>query len=136
MEHGRHQHTGFAVLTTDARATRAMKSHTRTTLSNGTSSTNTDTRLAISFYTRPPMYKARFAFEQLRAIMGFATSFSGLTHVFWVECFNVYKVKFTLYRSLLEWILQNQGGHLMLFTQQKSYHFYTTETLFQTVKEV
>ena len=35
-----------------------------------------------------------------------------------------------------EWILQNQAGHLMLFTQQKSYHFYTTEILFQTVKEV
>ena len=31
---------------------------------------------------------------------------------------------------LLEWILQNQAGHLVLFTQQKSYHFYTTEILF------
>ena len=36
---------------------------------------------------------------------------------------------------LLEWILQNQAVHLMLFTQQKSYHFYTIEILFQTVKE-
>ena len=33
-------------------------------------------------------------------------------------------------------ILQNQAVHLMLFTQQKSYHFYTIEILFQTVKEV
>ena len=39
-------------------------------------------------------------------------------------------------RLLLEWILQNQAGHLMLFTKQKSYHFYTTEILFQMVKEV
>ena len=37
---------------------------------------------------------------------------------------------------LLEWILQNQAGHLISFTQQKCYHFYTTEILFQTVKEV
>ena len=37
---------------------------------------------------------------------------------------------------LLELILQNQAGHLMLFTQQKSYHFHTTEILFPTVKEV
>ena len=35
---------------------------------------------------------------------------------------------------LQEWILQNQAVHLMLFTQQKSYHFYTKEILFQTVK--
>ena len=33
-------------------------------------------------------------------------------------------------------IRQKEVGHLMLFTQQKSYHFYTTEILFQTEKEV
>ena len=37
--------------------------------------------------------------------------------------------------SVKEGDVQNQTGHLMLFTQQKSY-FYTTEILFQTVKEV
>ena len=31
---------------------------------------------------------------------------------------------------------QKEVGHLILFTQQKSYHFYTTEVLFQTEKEV
>ena len=35
----------------------------------------------------------------------------------------------------LEWILQNQAGLLMLFTQQKSFIFTATE-IFQTVKEV
>ena len=32
---------------------------------------------------------------------------------------------------LLEWILQNQAGHLMLFTQQKSYHFTQQKYYFQ-----
>ena len=31
-------------------------------------------------------------------------------------------------RLLLEWILQKQAGQLMLFTQQKSYHFNATDT--------
>ena len=39
-------------------------------------------------------------------------------------------------RSAHSAIRQKEVGHLMLFTQQKSYHFYTTEVLFQTEKEV
>ena len=39
-------------------------------------------------------------------------------------------------RSAHSAIRQKEVGHLMLFTQQKSYHFYTTEIFFQTEKEV
>ena len=39
-------------------------------------------------------------------------------------------------RSAHSAIHQKEVGHLMLFTQQKSYHFYTTKILFQTEKEV
>ena len=46
------------------------------------------------------------------------------------------KIQPVAVRLLQEWLLQNQAGHLMLFTQQRSYHFYTTEILFETVKEV
>ena len=39
---------------------------------------------------------------------------------------DIMEVRIDCFRLLLEWIHQNQAGHLMLFTQQKSYHFYTT----------
>ena len=56
--------------------------------------------------------------------------------IFIASLFNLYYIGTNFLRLLQERILQNQDGHLMLFTQQKSYHFYTTEILFQMVKEI